>query len=196
MSRFEVVTVVIIAAVFGGLLVTFERARVAHRNAAKTDVRSGDRSRSGWPIDLHAMTERIAAPGRIEGITETVEIRPRLSEAVVEVFVEEGDWVEQGDLLVRLDPDRLDAERKLAAARSYVAPKLSCGSFATARGRVRSTNDADSATGQSRSSRGPKSRTHGSCGSKEDKPLAANRSMTTPPGSKRLEPRWKLPRRS
>ncbi len=116
MSRFEVVTVVIVAVVFGGLLVTFERARVASRNAAEPDLRSAKTAPSGWPLDPHPTAERIAAPGRIEGITETVEIRPRLSEAVVEVLVEEGDWVEQGELLARLDPDRFDAERKLAAA--------------------------------------------------------------------------------
>lgn len=118
MSRFEIVTVLIVAVVFGGLLVTFERARVANRNAGAANVRSGSGATSSnrWPLDPDGAIDRIAAPGRIEGITETVEIRPRLSEAVIEVLVEDGDWVGEGDLLVRLDPDRFEAERKLAAA--------------------------------------------------------------------------------
>ena len=58
----------------------------------------------------------IAAPGRIEGRTENIDLRPRLTEQIAAIAISEGDWVQRGDILVRLDAARYDADRALAEA--------------------------------------------------------------------------------
>ncbi|AUX44599.1 hemolysin D [Sorangium cellulosum] len=61
-----------------------------------------------------SLTETAAASGKIEPDVQ-VEVKSRASGQVIEVLVDEGDKVEAGQLLVRLDPT--DAERDLAEAR-------------------------------------------------------------------------------
>ncbi|MGK4003812.1 efflux RND transporter periplasmic adaptor subunit [Sorangium sp. So ce1036] len=61
-----------------------------------------------------SLTETAAASGKIEPDVQ-VEVKSRASGQVIEVLVQEGDTVEAGQLLVRLDPT--DAERALAEAR-------------------------------------------------------------------------------
>lgn len=61
-----------------------------------------------------SLTETAAASGRIEPDVQ-VEVKSRASGEVIEVLVKEGDRVEAGQLLVRLDPT--DAERDLAEAK-------------------------------------------------------------------------------
>lgn len=61
-----------------------------------------------------SLTETAAASGKIEPDVQ-VEVKSRASGEVIEVLVKEGDQVEAGQLLVRLDPT--DAERDLAEAR-------------------------------------------------------------------------------
>lgn len=61
-----------------------------------------------------SLTETAAASGKIEPDVQ-VEVKSRASGEVIEVLVKEGDRVEAGQLLVRLDPT--DAERDLAEAR-------------------------------------------------------------------------------
>lgn len=61
-----------------------------------------------------SLTETAAASGKIEPDVQ-VEVKSRVAGQVVEVLVKEGDTVEAGQLLVRLDPT--DAERDLAEAR-------------------------------------------------------------------------------
>jgi multidrug resistance efflux pump len=71
------------------------------------------------PGDDYASSEPAAAPARIyasgiiEGRTEDVELRLEVAGRVTEVCVHEGDWVEAGDVLVRLDDRR---ERQQVAA--------------------------------------------------------------------------------
>jgi HlyD family secretion protein len=48
----------------------------------------------------------IYAPGRVEGITQDIELRPEVSGRVEEVLVTTGAWVEAGDVLLRLDHSR------------------------------------------------------------------------------------------
>ncbi|MGK3992913.1 efflux RND transporter periplasmic adaptor subunit [Sorangium sp. So ce1024] len=60
------------------------------------------------------LTETAAASGKIEPDVQ-VEVKSRAAGQVIEVLVKEGDHVEAGQLLVKLDPT--DAERDLAAAR-------------------------------------------------------------------------------
>ncbi len=59
-----------------------------------------------------ALPFAIYAPGRVEGATPEVELRPQLTGRVVQVAVREGDTVEQGQLLLQLD----DAQYRHAAA--------------------------------------------------------------------------------
>ncbi|WP_438013730.1 efflux RND transporter periplasmic adaptor subunit [Sorangium sp. So ce315] len=61
-----------------------------------------------------SLTETAAATGKIEPDVQ-VEVKSRAAGQVIEVLVKEGDSVEVGQLLVKLDPT--DAERDLAAAR-------------------------------------------------------------------------------
>jgi len=71
---------------------------------------------AGPTVQVHRgnLTEAAAASGKIEPDVQ-VEVKSRASGQVVEVLVKEGDHVETGQLLVRLDPT--DAERTLASAR-------------------------------------------------------------------------------
>lgn len=65
----------------------------------------------------------IYAPGVVEGVSEQVELRLELAGRIEEVLVKEGDFVEPGTLLVRLDDatyrqqiDLLEAELQLVQA--------------------------------------------------------------------------------
>ncbi|MEE8450710.1 MAG: HlyD family efflux transporter periplasmic adaptor subunit [Thermoguttaceae bacterium] len=63
----------------------------------------------------------IFALGRIEGRTPEVELRPRLAGRVVEVLVEEGQFVEQGQVILRLDDEQYQHEASLATAQFNLA---------------------------------------------------------------------------
>ena len=70
----------------------------------------------GQGLEVHrgSLTETASASGKIEPEVQ-VEVKSRVSGQVIEVLVKEGDQVETGQLLVRLDP--VDAERALASAK-------------------------------------------------------------------------------
>jgi multidrug resistance efflux pump len=59
---------------------------------------------------------RVRAPGRIEGRTETIEIRSRLAEQIVTIHVAKGQWVSAGEVLISLDSAQLTHQRDLAKA--------------------------------------------------------------------------------
>src|SRR5205085_11759522 len=59
---------------------------------------------------------RIYAPGRIEGTTPDIELRCQLAGRIVEVLVHEGDLVEVGQVLLRLDDEQYQHELALAQA--------------------------------------------------------------------------------
>lgn len=65
-------------------------------------------------VQRGSLRETAAASGTIEPHVQ-VEVKSRASGEVVEILVKEGDTVEAGQLLVRLDPT--DAERDLASAK-------------------------------------------------------------------------------
>lgn len=67
-----------------------------------------------WVVRRGEIVETATATGTIEPHVQ-VEVKSRASGEVIEVLVAEGDTVEAGDLLVRLDP--ADAERALREAR-------------------------------------------------------------------------------
>ena len=68
----------------------------------------------GMEVRKGSLVETASASGKIEPVVQ-VDVKSRVSGQVIEVLVKEGDQVETGQLLVRLDP--VDAQRALAAAR-------------------------------------------------------------------------------
>jgi HlyD family secretion protein len=69
---------------------------------------------AGMEVHRGSLVETASASGKIEPEVQ-VEVKSRVSGQVIEVRVKEGDQVEAGQLLVRLDP--VDAQRQLEAAR-------------------------------------------------------------------------------
>ncbi|HIZ86506.1 MAG TPA: efflux RND transporter periplasmic adaptor subunit [Candidatus Coprenecus stercoravium] len=75
--------------------------------------------------DTGSITERIPANGKIQPVTE-VPISPDVSGEIVELYVDEGDTVGKGDLLLRIRQDtylsvRAQAEAALNAAKARYA---------------------------------------------------------------------------
>jgi HlyD family secretion protein len=70
----------------------------------------------------HDMVETVTATGKIEPRTQ-VKISADVAAKIMQLAVKEGDWVEKGDLLVRLDSERYAAalEQAEAALRSTQA---------------------------------------------------------------------------
>lgn len=76
-----------------------------------TQSRSKSQAESREPEFL-----RIAAPGRIEGVTPPVELRPERPGRVVEILVKENQKVTAGELLLRLDDELAKHEVAFAAS--------------------------------------------------------------------------------
>lgn len=68
-----------------------------------------------------SIASSVRAEGKIEGCTESTEIRSRVLEQIKVIAVNKGDWVQKGELLIQLDAERLDQERKLAQAQLELA---------------------------------------------------------------------------
>lgn len=87
--------------------------------ALALDDRGVDRAR---PSDGRRW-ERVFAPGRVEGVTREIALRPQIDGPIVRVAVAQGQFVRKGDVLLELDdaPQRhavLLAEAELAHARA------------------------------------------------------------------------------
>ncbi len=54
--------------------------------------------------EKRTITETVTASGKVQPVTE-VKISPDVSGEIVEILVKEGDFVQRGDLLVRINPD-------------------------------------------------------------------------------------------
>ncbi len=65
--------------------------------------------------------ERIYAPGRVEGSTPQIELRPQLAGRVVSVLVKEGQYVNQGEVLLQLDNETYRHQVALAASQLALA---------------------------------------------------------------------------
>lgn len=55
-------------------------------------------------VSLRTITETVTASGKVQPVTE-VKISPDVSGEIVAILVQEGDYVNRGDLLVRINPD-------------------------------------------------------------------------------------------
>lgn len=64
---------------------------------------------------------RIFAPGRVEGLTEEVQLRPQVRGRIVSLPVKEGDQVVEGQVLLQLDASQHEHEVALAEAELALA---------------------------------------------------------------------------
>src|SRR5690625_5874587 len=58
--------------------------------------------------ELRTITQLVSSSGRIQPETEVI-IRPDVSGEIIELNVKEGDYVREGDLLLRIKPDLYEA---------------------------------------------------------------------------------------
>lgn len=63
----------------------------------------------------------IFAPGRVEGATEEIQLRPQLRDRIVEILVREGEVVDAGTKLLRLDGTTQHHECSMAEAELEIA---------------------------------------------------------------------------
>lgn len=75
--------------------------------------------RSDAPPSVDFASAPIHASGRVEGATEEIELLPELDARVVEILVREGQRVEAGEALIRLDG--AEQEYRCAAAQAELA---------------------------------------------------------------------------
>lgn len=68
-----------------------------------------------------SITHQIFAPGRVEGATQEIELRPQLRGQIMRVPVREGDVVKEGDILLQLDAQQYEHEVTLAKAELALA---------------------------------------------------------------------------
>ena len=61
------------------------------------------------PADIRTITQTVSASGKIQPETEVI-IRPDVSGEVIELKVREGDFVREGELLLRIKPDIYQAQ--------------------------------------------------------------------------------------
>ena len=70
---------------------------------------------------LKTGTEKIYSPGRVEGATPQIELRPQLAGRVVSVLVTEGQYVEKGEALLQIDNATYRHQVTLAASQLALA---------------------------------------------------------------------------
>ena len=75
---------------------------------------------AGKPIEVEVATmtsdlfeDSLAAPGEVIAQAQ-VEMRPTVAGLIQEVYFEEGEWVKEGQLLMQLDPGKLEHEVEIA----------------------------------------------------------------------------------
>jgi HlyD family secretion protein len=104
--KIAIVAAVVAVALAGGGVLLSRRGRESGRPAPTLRARRGD------------LVEVATASGTVEPDVQ-VEVKSRASGEVVEVLVDEGDQVEAGQLLVKLDP--IDAERQVRDSRAALS---------------------------------------------------------------------------
>ena len=105
----QIITAFATIAIFGTALLVNERHRLSgqHESSVSVALRSGS---------AKVRPANVRAAGRIEGLTQEIELRARMVEQISLVHVEHGQPVSSGEVLVSLDAKRLVSERDLAAA--------------------------------------------------------------------------------
>lgn len=74
---------------------------------------SGQARQLTAPVDRTTLAVTVAANGKVEA-KQLVNISPKISGILQEMVVAEGDWVEQGQILARMDDQELQAQVKQA----------------------------------------------------------------------------------
>jgi HlyD family secretion protein len=95
----------------GALALVVLIALNASRGEGATSVRLEE-------VEYRSLVSTVTASGQIEP-TRAVDISADITGRIIELPVEEGDWVNGGDLLVRIDPSEYEAE--VARAQAAVA---------------------------------------------------------------------------
>ena len=114
--KYLTITAVIVFAC-GTLLIMSEQ-----RGSGELNLSSLKQTNWLWAGDHSVKTEAlpvvpvIRAEGKIEGSTESTELRSRVAEQIDTIHVTKGAWVSEGEVLISLDSDRLTQERELAKA--------------------------------------------------------------------------------
>lgn len=86
---------------------------ITEQNRTKWNLPHGEKPK---PVLKPVEGETLRAAGVIEGLTDEIELRARITEQIKEIHVSGGQWVTKGDVLLSLDSDRLASERDLTAA--------------------------------------------------------------------------------
>ena len=81
---------------------------IVAKMAGWLDGGSAERAVETETAELRTITQIVSATGRIQPEVEVV-IRPDVSGEIIELNVREGDYVRQGDLLLRIKPDLYEA---------------------------------------------------------------------------------------
>ena len=97
------------------VLVMLLSAGVASLVLRRRSASSYDLEALTVPVESAALTVRINASGEVEPV-QTVNLSPKTSGIVAELLVEQGDRVEQNQVVARMDTDDLSAQLRQAEA--------------------------------------------------------------------------------
>jgi HlyD family secretion protein len=93
---------------FGLLLLALVVLGVVARSAGWLDGSPSEKSVEAELAERRTITQMVSASGRIQPEVEVI-IRPDVSGEIIELNVREGDFVREGDLLLRIKPDIYEA---------------------------------------------------------------------------------------
>ncbi len=96
-KKLIIIAVVTLVVLLGGGFVAKNQGWIGNKKAQKVVFGNAD---------LVTIIEKVSASGKVEPVDE-VEISPQVAGEITEIFIEEGDSVVQGQLLMKLDPNNL-----------------------------------------------------------------------------------------
>jgi HlyD family secretion protein len=91
-----------------GLVIIIIIGGVIAKLAGWIDRGAGEKEVNSETAELRTITQIVSASGRIQPELEVI-IRPDVSGEIIELNVKEGDFVREGDLLLRIKPDIYEA---------------------------------------------------------------------------------------
>src|SRR6056297_3150595 len=94
--------------ILGMILFAFLVLAVIAKTAGWMDGGSNEKQVETRDAELRTITQLVSASGRIQPEIEVI-IRPDVSGEIIELNVKEGDFVREGDLLLRIKPDLYEA---------------------------------------------------------------------------------------
>ncbi len=94
--------------IFGIILILVVVLGIVAKSAGWLDGGSGEKDVETEIAELRTITQIVSATGRIQPEVEVI-IRPDVSGEIIELNVREGDYVREGELLLRIKPDLYEA---------------------------------------------------------------------------------------